>query len=170
MKNIVGAVIGLLFALGAIGGYAYLIYEVHTAMNTGATARAEGVAAEEQDRFASTAQTLLAGLAVEQVELETYVAKDADFVAVIEAIEGAAAREGVKASIGSVNVIAGSSQFHETVTVTASSRGTFKNITSFISALGTLPLASRVSAVALEASGDNSWFATVTLEVLKRKP
>lgn len=170
MKNILPLILAVLVLVAALAGYWYLLSAVRSAMDVGATARAEGSAAEEREKFARTAETFLAGLSAEQTELETLVARDEDFVSVIEMVEATALREGVKATIGSVSVEKQGAQFHETVSVSASARGSFKNVASFISALETLPFASRVVAVNLETSTDESWFGTVTIEIVKRKP
>lgn len=170
MKYIFPVLAALLFLSAAVGGYWYVHTMMRVSMDAEATARAEGAQAEEREKFARTARTFLDGIRAERTELSSYVATDADFVAIIETIEAAALRERVSVSVGSVSVQPESSKFHERVALELSATGSFANITMFASALETLPFASRVTSVALEQSLDRTWFSRITMDVLKRKP
>jgi len=170
MKHLIGIILALILFVAAVGGYVYLHQEVRASMDAEATARAEGAAAEERERHARAARSFLSGVAAEQTELATYVATDADFLAVIETIEAAARREKVTLAIGSVSVGEEESKYHEQVAVVLSAEGTFANVARFASALETLPFASKLVSASFEKATGKSWFLKARILFVKRKP
>jgi hypothetical protein len=169
MKQLPVLIFALLLAIGAIGGYVFMLNSIQTAVDGIAVARADSEAATEREKLAQTANVFIAETVESRSELDTFVTKDANFVSAIEMMESAGKREKVEVEIGSVSVKKIDAKSHEVAAVILSAKGSFANLAAFASALESLPLSSRVVSVSLEASGENSWFAAFTLEFVKRK-
>ncbi len=169
MKQLPILIFAFLLAAAAAGGYLFMLLTIQTAVDDIASARADSQTAEEQDTLAQTANVFISDTAPVRSELGTFVTTDAGFVSAIEMMESAGKREKVDVTIGSVNVKKIDAKSHELAAVILSGKGSFSNLAAFASALESLPLASRVVSVGLEASADNTWFGTFSLEFVKRK-
>jgi glutamine synthetase adenylyltransferase len=169
MKHILILVVGVLFAAAAAGGYWFMYQNIAHGVNGIAEARADADAASGRERFQRAASAFLSDTAREREELNTFVVQDADFVAAVETIEAAAKREKITTTVGSVAVDSKLRQFHEVITMTVSARGPFEGVTAFAAALESLPFASRVQSLSIEASAEKTWFLTASLEFIKRK-
>lgn len=169
MKQLPILILTILIALGASGGYVFMLQTIQTAIDGIAVARAESKTAEEREKLAQTANVFISENALARAEADTYVTSDAEFVSVIEMIEAAGKREKVSVTIGSVNVKKITAKSHDGATMVLSAKGSFAGLAAFASALESIPFASRVTSASLEASTDNSWFGAFTLEFVKRK-
>lgn len=169
MKQLPILILALLLAIAAIGGYVFMLTTIQTAVDEIASARADSQSAEERETLAQTANIFMTDTAPARSELDTFVTTDAEFVSAIDMLESAGKREKVDVTIGSVSVKKTAAKAHEAATVILSAKGSFAGLAAFASAVESLPLASRVTSVSLEASTDNSWFGTFSLEFLKRK-
>ena len=170
MKHVFPLIISILLLFAAIGGYWYMTFAISNAIGTIADAKGSIESTREREQMTRTASSFLAETAAERAELDTFIAQNADFVAVIESIEGAAAREKVSATVDSVNVSKTSQKYHEIVAVSVSARGSFGGVLSFASALETLPFASRVTSLSLDSTGGTGWYLQASMEFVKRKP
>ncbi len=170
MKQLPVLIFAFLIAVGAVGGYLFMLSSIQTAVDGIAVARAESEAAEERGKLAQTANVFMSETAASRSELDRFVTKDADFVSAIEMIEASGKREKVEVVIGSVSVKKiPDAKSHEIAVIILSAKGSFAGLAAFASALESLPLSSRVVSMSLEASGENSWFAAFSLEFVKRK-
>lgn len=170
MKHYISLAVALLIFLGACAGYGYLWLQVSDTADRLASTSAEGTQALAREDFTRAAETTLANLADQRRTFSAYVASDANFVSVINLIEAAGRREKADTTIGSVSVVTGGGTYNDLVTVSLSAEGPFTNVAAFLASLETLPFASRVDEISMQASGDKTWFATARLTVIKKKP
>jgi hypothetical protein len=146
-----------------------LIIGTGSAITTAVSDREQGAAAGQEENASQLVQSFVSQTAPERTELESFVATDASVVSVIQEIEAAAAREGVKVTIGAISVVPDTSwRFHESLNIAVSSTGSFAGVTAFATALESLPHASHVAKMDFEATA-KEWYGTFTLDFLKEK-
>lgn len=170
MKHFIPLIVAVLIFAAACGGYWYLWSQVSGMQENLATLAAQGTQAQAIEDTTRASESALANLESERQTFSAYVASDTDFVSVINLIEAAGRREKAAVTIGSVAVVDGAGgAYSDLVAVSLSAEGSFADVAAFLASLETLPFASRVENISMQASADKSWFATVKLSVLKKK-
>lgn len=170
MKHLVRP-IGLLFLLLlTVAGFLFVVTKTSALITSTKDATDKLLVSETRDQALSDAIGFLAESASAQNELANFVIKDADSVRVINAVEDAAKKQKLKATVGAVSIVPADWKYHERVRVVVSARGPFASLVSFTEMLELLPEASRVENVSLEASSGKEWFGTFTVDFIKEKP
>lgn len=170
MKKILPLIIACLTLILLAFGYAFMYRQVADGVQRASVALGQVDTLSERDALVRSQEVFLEHAATELAAVNTYVADDADVVALIETIEDTARREGVSVTISSVDTTdEGGWGFHEGVIIRFSSAGTFGNMARFIAALEALPRASTLQNAALEVSSGGTWFASLSVMFVKVK-
>lgn len=164
------AIISLLVFIGLASGYVFLVSSIQADINTAASFLERVESLTKRDALARSMQVFLNDTSDKRQGLEPYIAGAGDVVSVIELVESTARSEGVDISISNVSTSQQDGwRQHESIEVTFSVSGTFGRIASFTAFLEALPIASRLSGVSLEASGEGEWFGTYAVLFAKEK-
>ncbi len=170
MKNFFLPTVFSLLLLGAVCLYVFLVEDIASSMTAIAAAKESALQVGAEADIAHGTDIFMADTAAEQTELETFVVKDSESVRIVNAIDDAATRAHVTPTIGSVSVLPTSWQYHEPVEVVVSAKGSAAALTSFATLLQSLPEASELKTMSLEASTNNSWFGKFIVDFVKEKP
>ncbi len=169
MNRFMPLLVSVIVLVAAIAGYVFLSVQIRQAASAASAATENVSATGKQESFQRSIWAFMQDTERERAELATFVAKDNDIVTLIETIENAAKREKVSATIGSVSVSAVDWKYHEPLEVSLSAQGSFAALAAFATDLESLPQASRLSRMTVEASDKNLWFGTFTVEFVKEK-
>ncbi|MES2014655.1 MAG: hypothetical protein V4437_02465 [Patescibacteria group bacterium] len=169
MKKFTTLIVSLLLLGVAITLFVFLVTRITTFTTVIAKAKESSAAADMRDTALQNASALIADTAPARAELATFIVQNSDSIRIIDAVESAAKREKVTATIGSVTVLPTKWQYHEPVQVIVSARGSFATLARFAAALEALPEASRIENISLEASTNHSWFGRFTIDFVKEK-
>lgn len=162
--------IGLLFVLFlAVAGFLFIVTKTSALIAVTKDATDKLLVSETRDQALRDAVGFLAESAGAQEELGSFVVKNTDSVRVISAVEDAAKKQKLKATVGTVDTVPTDWKYHERVRVVVSARGPFASLVSFTEMLESLPEASRVENISLEASANNEWFGIFTVDFIKEK-
>lgn len=169
MKHLVRP-IGLLFLLLATAlGFLFVVTETSALIASTKDASDKLLVSETRDQALDDAVRFLRESAGAHDELASFVIKDTDSIRVISAVEEAAKSQKLKSTIGGVSIVPTDWKYHERVRVVVSARGPFASLVSFTEILESLPEASRVENISLEASAGKEWFGTFTVDFIKEK-
>ncbi len=170
MKSYFSLGITLLLACVAVFGYGFLVFAINSSLQEISISKEDVASISARSVFAKNMEVFLQETTTTREELKSFIAKDNDVVSSIELLERAAKREAVEISIATVAVSSQDWKFHEVVNVTFSVEGSFAALTSFASALETLPQVSRITSTTLEAPEEGKeWFGAFTVQFLKTK-
>jgi hypothetical protein len=170
MKNLVTFIFALFVTVLLAGGFWFMYAHIASGISRAQTAHAQSEALSARDALVRSQQIFLESVSVERDQIASFVASDADVVAVIEIIEDTARQARVSVAISSINTLDGEGWgYHEKVAVNFSASGSFANMTSFMSALETLPTASILESASLEAEAQSRWFGTFTITFVKNR-
>jgi len=170
MKNLIPSFLALLLAIVLIGGYGFMYSHVASGIARAQAALEKATTLSTRDALVRSQQVFLENTANERASLNAFVASDEDVVAVIEIIESTARQEKVDVAISSINTVGGDGWgYHEKVAVNFSASGTFRNMMRFMSAVETIPLASKLEQASLEVATGSNWFGAFSVTFVKTK-
>ena len=174
-RNIIGVkhlgllILALIMLVAAVGGYAYMMYEINVAIDEIAFTKTSVDTIGKKSAAIQNAERFLTETEAEREMLSKYVIRDTDVVRPIRAIEEAAESERVDVDISSAHTQSVADwNYHEAIRVTFSGSGSYANLVHLASALETLPFAARLEKVTFEVTADE-WFATYALLIVKEK-
>ncbi len=158
--------IGLLLA--AAGGFWYFTIVIQGTAHDIEELRSTIKTLESRDEFVRVAERFLSDTRAEREFLQQFIAQSDDAVTTLALVEGVARRARVTAAISSATVSDSGDIHHDRLVVVVAARGTFSAQVAFITALESLPRASFVEKVELEAA-DSGWFGTYTISFARSK-
>lgn len=163
-------ILSIILFLGLSGTYGFLVSSIQHDVDTAGVFLEQSESLTRRDALTRSLELFLNDTENERSALSGYVYGTNDVVSAIELIEDTARGWRVDVSISNVDVRSeeGWSE-HEMVRVSFSASGTFSRMTSFISYLESLPTASRLETVSLEASDGGEWFGTFIVSFVKEK-
>jgi hypothetical protein len=172
IRNIISLALSVLLAVGAIGGYVFLLDSVNASVQRIAVTEGSIASAGKRATFADSMQAFLAGIASERAELEAITIGEDGVASVIEAIEAEAKRNKVEITVSSVlkGTVAGWKK-HGTVRLNLTGEGSYQALATFAAALETLPVASHLSNFSLQVLGeekDKTWYGEFTVILVAR--
>lgn len=169
MKKFTTLILGCFCLVVIASVFVFINAGISGFVTTIAKAKEGSFSTDARDQALKRADVLITETALNRAELATFVVSDSDSVRLIDTIETTAKREHVTLTIGSVSVVPTEWTYHELVRVVFSARGSLTPMTRFVSAIETLPEASRLVNVSFEVSDTNLWFATFTVDFIKEK-
>lgn len=170
MKNFIPLIFAAFLCLVLIAGYGFVYTRVAAGILRTETALARSGTLTTRDALARSQQVFLENSTDERAKLGAFIARDADVVSVIELIEKTASEQGASVAISTINTTNGDGWvYHEGVEVNFSASGTFEELTRFMGALETLPIASTLKSASLEVSAKSEWFGTFSVLFVKEK-
>lgn len=170
MKHIVRPIIAFTTLALALGAFILVTYQITSFTDTVRESYDKTTILNAREATVKGTEALIREVVEDKVTLGEFVIKDSEQVRLIEAVEGAARKENLKTSIGSIVVLASDWKYHDRVRVTVSTRGSFASLVSFGRTLESLPEASWMESASFEASANNTWFGTYIVDFVKEKP
>ncbi len=155
-------VLGILFAVITVGGYAYLLQGINASIMAVATIEGDIASAGKRASFADSMQAFLADTASTRAELDTLIVDDDIVAGLIEAIEAEARRDKVVMTVSSITkgTEAGWKK-HGVIRVNLTAEGSYQALATFATALESLPVGSHLANLSLQATGEKAgapWF------------
>ncbi len=166
LTSLITAVVIFLMMLGA---FIFINYEVRRSIAAIATARVDIVKEEARGADAQITKEFLDRTVAERTQVETYfigVDGTADALSLVEQLARASK---VEARVTAADITRTASAFHEELTVSLAIRGEFNNVLNLVTMLESLPRASYVRNVALEASAGGTWSGSVVVVFIKSR-
>jgi len=160
-------VLSLVIALASFGGAYYIYTDIVTSAALIKESRDQVAAISARDTFVRTAAQFLAETAAERSAVHFFVIPQDGTAQAIELVEAAAKLAGVKASVGSAS-LASQGAHHERIDMSVTAEGTFAGLARFGTVLESLPRASSLKAVTLDAT-DKGWYGLYTVTFVKQK-
>lgn len=172
-KYITGAAVaGSLCALGALGGFIWMIAAIEQERDALAGYVTERNNISQRDTYVASLHALARDTVEEREELASFIAGE-DTVETVSLLRETADAAGVQMEVRSVNAVQGPADVDAdtigAVTITLRAQGTFGNVFHMLALLETLPHAISVEEVNIEripTSETGQWSMTTELRVL----
>lgn len=169
MNRFIPPILGLVFLALTSGAYGYIYYRIDVAVEVIARARNEIAVIAARDTFAKAAASFVAETVAERSAVQIFLTPADGIASAIELVEDAARAAKVKATVGSVQIVALSDVYHERIDISVSAEGTFAGAARFATVLESLPRGAFLKEVRLEVR-DKGWFGAYTVSFIKVKP
>lgn len=166
MKFLVPA-IALVIALVAFGVSYFVYVDIEKSAALISSSHDQIAAITARDTFAKTAAQFLAETAAERSAVQSFIISQDGTAQAIELVEASAKLAGVKATVGSAELLSIAGQ-HERLDISVSAEGTYAGLARFATVLESLPRAAFLKEVSLRAT-EKGWFGTYKVSFIKQK-
>ncbi len=165
--KLLSPLLACLTAALAIAVCAYMYYDIGVSAETIKVSRDKIAQITARDTFAKAAAQFLAETTAERAAVQFFITPVEGTAQAIELVENAAKLAGVQATVGAATITPLGS-FHERLTITVSSEGTYAGQARFATVLESLPRGASLTSVTLSAT-QKGWFGTYIISFIKQK-
>lgn len=169
MRKFIAPFMAILLFLTLVASFVFVFVRIGYFVSVSSSAKEAVVSSTLRMQALQGSRVFLEQTESLRAELRNVLIQTDNSVRLIETVEDAALRARVKVSVGSVSELPTNWQYHESIRVTASGRGTLTALGRFSKELEALPEASRIHSVSLQISSDNTWFGTFVVDFVKEQ-